>query len=159
MNNIIIELSQEDRDRLDRLTATLQEIGSRMPKPITSVAFGPDGVTATTEPAISTTGNVALSVAPKTTPEAPAPAPVAEELPELPVDEPTPFDEAPAEPEAPKPMELAEFQKQIVAMCVAHPEKKAEIQGIVKQYGSRVSAVPEDKRSEVMQKLEALTNG
>ena len=94
-------------------------------------------------------------VVPATT-EAPAsdPAPVAD-FPVVP--DQVPWDEAPADEPAPapaaKPVSLAEFQKAITIRCAESPEVKAAIRGLVQEYASSVSAIPEDKRSEFLAKL------
>ena len=67
--------------------------------------------------------------------------------------------EPPADPEpAPvvKPVSLSEFQKAIVTRCAESPVVKAKVQALIHRYAASVSAVPEDKRSEVLAELAAL---
>ena len=89
----------------------------------------------------------------------PAPAPVAEH----PIDSPTahlePVEETPApiieEPAAPevKPVSLAEFQKAVTQAVAKGPKQKEAAKGIINKYAASVSAVPEEKRAEVMAEL------
>lgn len=81
-------------------------------------------------------------------------APKAE--PEHPVSD--PFPEAPTKAEEPKPeapkVKMEDVQQKVVALSAAG--KKAEVRAIVTAYAERVSAVPEDKLAEVLEKLNAL---
>ena len=57
-------------------------------------------------------------------------------------------------PEAPVVPSTADIQKAVVRLAAAG--KKAEVREIVKGYADRVSAIPEDKRTEVLARLSAL---
>ena len=123
MNTITIELCKEDRQRLDEVIAFLGSI------------YGE------------------LKIRPAT--QAPAI--------EHPIDSPTthlePTEETPApvieEPAAPKvkPVPFAEFQKAVTIVCAKGPKQKAAAKEIINKYATSVSAVPEEKRAEVMAEL------
>ena len=67
----------------------------------------------------------------------------------------TPEPEQPAEPQEPaKTVKLSDIQQKVVALSAAG--KKAEVREIVKEYAERVSGIPADKLSEVWDKLTAL---
>lgn len=57
-------------------------------------------------------------------------------------------------PETPPVPSTADIQKVVVRLAAAG--KKAEVREIVKGYADRVSAIPEDKRAEVLARLSAL---
>lgn len=57
-------------------------------------------------------------------------------------------------PETPPAPSTADIQKVVVRLAAAG--KKAEVREIVKGYADRVSAIPEDKRAEVLARLSAL---
>lgn len=57
-------------------------------------------------------------------------------------------------PEEPPVPSTADIQKVVVRLAAAG--KKAEVREIVKGYADRVSAIPEDKRAEVLTRLSAL---
>lgn len=85
-------------------------------------------------------------------PAAPAEAPKPE-----PVEPVTPAEETPAqaaEPPAAPAVTVAEVQQKVVQLSAAG--KKDAVREIVKAYADRVSAIPEDKLAEVMDKLTAL---
>lgn len=66
---------------------------------------------------------------------------------------PTPADEpAPVEP-TPEPVSFAEFQKAVTQAVAKGPKQKAAAKDIINKYAASVSAVPEDKRAEVMAEL------
>lgn len=135
MNTITIELCAEDRARLDRLTAALEEAAVR------KVFFGVD----LAEEA-SASG---------TAPEMPREAPEAEP------EEIT----APAEEIAPSAataqvapaVTLEQIQQKVVQLCAGYGgTKKAAVREIVNAYAQKVSDLPEDKWTEVWEKLTAL---
>ena len=129
MNTITIELCAEDRARIDAVIAALEKL------PNQAKAKAPKAK-AKEEPQATTT------------PEAEAPA-------DYPLD-PPPFDvpeqDAP-EQDAPK-VDRADVQRLVVELSAAG--KKAEVKEIVTAYADRVSAIPEDKLSEVFEKLNKL---
>lgn len=142
---ITIALCEEDRKRLDAIETGLAKLClhrcDSCAKSIAAyVANGCNGYPAEEE-----------------TPEAPT---AATEAPKPEVVEPAPqADETPAEttepPEAPaKKVELSEVQQKVVALAAAG--KKAEVKEIVNAYADKVSAIPEDKLAEVLDKLNAL---
>lgn len=93
--------------------------------------------------------------APKVEAKAEPEHPVEDPFPETkdPAVEPAPVVEAPKKPEAPK-VKMEDVQQKVVALSAAG--KKAEVRAIVTAYAERVSAVPEDKLAEVLEKLNAL---
>lgn len=125
MNAITIELCAEDRARLDAIIAGLQ--GHAPVVPATTEAPASDPVPAADFPVVP--DQVPRDEAPTEPEHAPAPAPAAETV------------------------SLAEFQKAITIRCAESPEVKAAIRGLVREYASSVSAIPEDKRSEFLAKL------
>lgn len=56
-------------------------------------------------------------------------------------------------PPAAEPVSLAEFQKAVTQTVAKGPAQKAAAREIVNRYGASVSAIPEDKRAEVMAEL------
>jgi hypothetical protein len=52
-----------------------------------------------------------------------------------------------------KPVSLAEFQKAVTIACAKGPTQKAAAKEIINKYAASVSAVPENKRAEVMAEL------
>lgn len=125
MNTITIELCKEDRQRLDEVIAFLGMItGELKSQPLP----------ATLEKAF----------------EHPIDTPTTHLEP---VEEtPTPVIEEPAAPEV-KPVSLPEFQKAVTIVCAKGAAQKAAAKEIVNKYAASVSAVPEDKRAEVMADL------
>ena len=144
MSNLItIELCAEDRARIDRLTAALEALQPptvHVDNPIQKALaeqVAKSGKTPAQSPVESAGEAKAETPAtPQTEPEAATvdePAPVAEEKP------------APT---------TAELQQKVIALV--NKGKKAEVAAIVKSYAATVSGIPEDKRVEVMDKLNAL---
>ena len=74
--------------------------------------------------------------------------------PELPVEGTAHLEPVAAE-SAPKaePVSLAEFQKAVTQAVAKGPTQKAATKEIINKYAASVSAVPEDKRAEVMAEL------
>jgi hypothetical protein len=131
MNNIIIELCAEDRARLDRIAEALDDINARNRQK--TIIMEPDKVT------IKPT---------ESTPAAPQSEPAAEPV-QTPAEEP----KAKEEPKAPT-VSVAELQAKVVELVSAG--KRDAVKAIVNEYAERVGDIPEDKRHEAMQKLEAL---
>lgn len=125
-NTITIELSAEDRARLDRLAECLEK---QLPPTVHLEPMAPAKPVRPVEPEAPTK------------PE----APTAEDHPVE-----NPFPEA---PEAPK-HTMADVQQKVVALSAGG--KKAQARDIVKQYAEKVSLIPEDKLDEVMAKLDEL---
>ena len=128
MNTITIELCKEDRQRLDEVIAFLGLIAGELKSQPTPQQI-PQEVPGSDHPA-----------------DAPAThlEPVEEPAP---VAEPTPVETTPA------PVSLAEFQKAVTQAVAKGPKQKAAAKEIINKYAASVSAVPEDKRAEVMAEL------
>ena len=88
-----------------------------------------------------------------TAPEHPVDAPTTH-LEPAPAEEPTPAEPVAEEPtpEA-NPVSFAEFQKAVTQAVAKGPKQKAAAKEIINKYAASVSAVPEDKRAEVMAEL------
>lgn len=147
MNTIEFRLCNEDRARLDRIIAALE------------------GLTPAPAPAEFQTRYMGKwNIPAEPAEEHPADAPTTHleptvAAPDAPVAEPAPVEPAPVEP-APTPevksISKSEFQKAIVSRCAESPVMKAKVQALVHRYATSVSAIPEDKRSEVLAELAAL---
>jgi hypothetical protein len=126
MNTITIELCKEDRQRLDNIFYNLVVLIERLP---------------TSAPASEPTPVVEETPAPVEAPKAEtpvveeAPAPVAEPAPEV------------------KPVSLAEFQKAVTLAVSKGAEAKQAVKAIINKYAASVSAVPEDKRADIIAEL------
>lgn len=71
---------------------------------------------------------------------------------EEPVVEPTPEPVAETAPEV-KPVSFAEFQKAVTLAVSKGPDAKKAVKALINKYADSVSAVPEDKRAEVIDEL------
>lgn len=143
MNTITIELSAEDRARLDKLTAALEQAGMGC-----TCKCKTEDKPAAPEPK-----------AKKSKPEKAA------ETPTEVADEPTPITDIPAEE---KPAEtttaattvtLEQIQQKVVQLAAGNGgAKKAQVREIISAYGAKVSDLKEqpDKWDEVWAKLTAL---
>lgn len=129
MNKIVFELCPEDRARLDSIITGLARI-----------------VGAAAAEAVPLVAEAAAIIAPAAWTH-PIDAPVEHFDPPAPAADP--------EPEVPV-VSLGEFQKAIVVRCAASPEMKKKVQALVKKYAASVSAVPEEKRAEVLAALAEL---
>lgn len=93
------------------------------------------------------------------------PAPEAEKAEPVKQDEPAPVTIEPEEPEAapepaPVPVRTVTQEKlQTLVVQLCGTDKKAQTAAIVKSYAPKVSAIPEDKRAEVYDKLLELVSG
>lgn len=157
MTTITIELCQEDRARLDQILAALQHDRPNCESCVKGVttyvaaALGEQSQAdeQTAEPTKDTTKA-----------EAPAESRTEPQTPFVETQEETPFDEPEhfkASEEPPKPVrivELAEIQRKVVELSTAG--KKAEAREIITAYAAKISGIPEDKRAEVLDKLNAL---
>ena len=131
MNAITIELCAEDRARLDRLAAALE----RRPN---------------CEGCVSS----ALEAAGLQRPLAPVPEkPVTETTADLPFD-PDPPVAAPPSPVAE--ISLGDFQNALTLRCAESETMKAKVRALLNQYAAAASAVPPEKRAEIMEKLAKL---
>ncbi len=134
MNRITIELCEEDRKLLEGLmgsvTLLASVIGNAQPAEVQEKIIAELTAESTPAPAA------------EPDPEA-NPAPIIEETP-APVAEAT---------EEVKPVSLAEFQKAVTLAVSKSAEAKKAVKALINKYAASVSAVPEDKRSEVMAEL------
>lgn len=135
--NITIEICAEDRARLDHINVNLTELILRiMGNPAPNM------------------GEVLRKAAPELAGKLAEQHPVTEPFQELPKGEPVPF-EAPEPPRLETPLyKLEDIQQKVVALSASG--KKAEVREIVKSYAEKVSAIPADKFSEVMNRLAGL---
>lgn len=152
-NTITVRLSDDDRARLDKLTAALEALSGVVPNCDSCV-----------QSAIKLTQATAAPAEPTETSQEPAGAteekPADENAPEQ--NESTvaaeePQETTPAEPEPAKPsVTLEQIQQKVVKLAAAG--KKAEVREIVTAYGSKVSDLKDqpDKWDEVWGKLTAL---
>lgn len=128
---ININFSEEACARLDRLTAALEVIAAAMYdeslKRCPTVAVDPDQ-------------------------EAKVEAPAEEH----PVTDPFPTPAPEAAAPAPAPISLAEFQKELTLCCAESAEKKDRVRALINEYAPAASAVPEDKRAEILARLAGL---
>lgn len=142
MNTITIELCKEDRKRIDEVIAFLGlivgELKSRgipVSKELEAAVALPrmtqaeDGTVKLVKPDHPIEGTAHLE---------PIEAPAAENLPWE---------------TAPEPVSLAEFQKAVTQAVAKGPKQKASAREIINKYAASVSAVPENKRAEVMAEL------
>lgn len=145
MNEITIKLCDEDRARLDKLTAALEKRAEQTDKwaPVPEIKQDKPAkkrATASTEK-------------PTAAPEAPAPITDTPEE-EKPTEEPT----APAEKAAPS-VTFEQIQQKVVQLAAGFGgAKKAQARDIISAYGAKVSDLKEqpDKWDEVWDKLTAL---
>lgn len=142
MNNITIELCTEDRARLDRLTAALENQAT-----VKNVCTCKTGVLPE---------QMSIDV------DALTPHTEASQKPADAQNEPTPTTTAPTEEEKPteakKPsVSLEQIQQKVMQLAAANGgAKKAKVRDIISTYAQKVSKLPEDKWDEVWQKLTAL---
>lgn len=141
MNTIIIELCAEDRARLDKIIEGLAH-RPNCDSCVQSALKWPE-IVKKDKPA------------PTTTAQEPVEATESESRPEAPAVEETPT-EPTEEAEAPViTIELTDLQNKVVEL--ARKGLKDQVRDVVKAYGvERVSQIPEDKRAELMTKLNAL---
>lgn len=134
MNTITISLCEEDRKRIDELIGSVSllasTIGSALPKTEREAIIA--NVTAPLQEAEVSVG--------------------------LPVEgaahlELVTVEEIPAPVEEVKPVTLAEFQKAVTLAVSKSAEAKKAVKELINKYAASVSAVPEDKRAEVMDEL------
>ena len=134
MNTIIIELCQEDRQRLDTIINLLGDLKPNCHKCVEAA-----------------TANMAEGLKVVSPAAAPAPAP------EHPVDEVSPHaqPEPAAEPAKPK-YTKEDILAKVQSLAKPGSQNRAEAKAIVNDYGAKVSDIPEDKYDEVMARLTAL---
>lgn len=127
MNRITIELSAEDRARLDALIAGLEKL----------------------QPNCESCVETALRIAEDFRDEKPAAAPVD---PQSNTPAPAPVETPPAAP-AVEPPSLAEFQKAVALRCAQNPAVKPKVRELVNRYAESVSEIPPEKRIEFLDLL------
>lgn len=133
MNNIkiTIEFSPEDRKLLEGLTGSItllaSVLGNAQPKEVQQQII--QEVTGSDHPIDASTAHLEPVDAPASAAE---PAPVEH---------------------TPEPVSFAEFQKAVTQAVAKGPKQKAAAKEIINKYAASVSAVPEDKRAEVMAEL------
>lgn len=133
MNKIVIELCAEDRQRLDLLLETGRLIQAEL-------QHRRESAEAARLPRMGQAPDGTVMIIP----DHPADAP-ATHL--------EPPDPAPVSAPKAKPVSLGEFQKAIVTRCAESLETKKKVQALVHKYADSVSAIPEDKRAEVLSAL------
>lgn len=133
MNLITIELCAEDRARIDRLIAALDRGCSSCAESFAECLSG----------AYAAKANQGAAPVPPAVEAEPvtAPAPAA--------------DQAPWEDPAPE-VSLAEFQKALTLRCSESAETKAKVRALLNQYAAAASAVPPEKRAEILAKLQQI---
>lgn len=150
---IITELCPEDRARIDRLTVALEARTAQVER---TLAMYADEDPAADDIQKALAEQVAKSEkAPTQSPVEPAgeakaetPATPQPEAEAATTAEPDPVAEAKPAPTT------VELQQKVIALV--NKGKKADVSAIVKSYAATVSGIPEDKRAEVMDKLNAL---
>lgn len=132
MNEIVIRFSDTDRKLVEDLIGAVgllaSVVGNSLPKETQAAVIA---AATETHPLDASTAHL----------EPPAPAP-------------DPMAAAPAP--APAPVSLAEFQKTLSTRCAESPDMRLKVQGLIRKYAECVSAIPEDKRSEVLATLDSI---
>lgn len=123
MNKIVVELHQDDRDRLDAIIVALGR-----------------GL----EALASLTGREDVKLS--------APGPDVE-FPPADEGLPFPQPAAPAPDPVPAPMSLPEFQKILTTRAAESAGTKTKVRALINRYAASVSEIPEDKRAEVLAAL------
>ena len=152
MNTITIELCKEDRKRLDDLTGAVtllaSVLGSFQPPEIrTEIIQEAPG---SDHPADASTAHLEL---PQITQKDLDQIEKVDEAYRAAVGAVTPAAETLPWETAPEPVSFAEFQKAVTQAVAKGPKQKAAAKEIINKYAASVSAVPEDKRTEVMAEL------
>lgn len=136
-NRIIFELCQEDRARLDRILAALEDNKPNCDKCV---------------------GTVTAALAQQNPAEPPTAAAQPQED-THPINDPSPFpepQEQPAEPAA-QPVTLEQIQKKVRQIATGPDKtKKEKVREIINDYAQKVSDLPADKLPEVWSRLIAL---
>jgi hypothetical protein len=125
-----VNFSEEDRARVDKLTAALSDLAD---------ALNILGYAAALKAEQDHFAAPLQPTEPEKAPEPPAPA----------VEPPAPAAPAPV-------ISLPEFQKALAIRCSESLETKARVRAILNEYAPAASAVPEDKRAEILARLAAL---
>lgn len=156
MNVITIELCAEDRARIDRLTGALEARVRQVQYCLDNDLVDVGEPEKQTEDDVAKAAREALKNAqPTEAPKNAQDAPKASDHPTL-----DPFPEAPtakaeASEASTRSVSAAELQHRVIELC--RVGKKDKVREIVSTYGVQtVAAIPEDKRTEVYDKLKAL---
>lgn len=154
MNTITIELSAEDRARLDRVAAALEALGQTHEPPIPSENRRWESVEDMA--AFAKAAHAETLPEPETAVLQHVEVEAAEPQPAIPLEDVVPAAEAVEAVPVPTAEEL-----QAVVQDLAKPGSphRAAVRDIVKAVAERVSLIPEDKRAEVMERLQALKEG
>lgn len=146
-NHITIELCAEDRARIDRLTVALETRVAQAEQIMADMAEDKksDAVLEALKTQTAPTESPAEAAGAT---EAETPATPQPEVEPATTAEPGPVAEAKPAPTT------QELQQKVIALV--NKGKKADVSAIVKSYAATVSGIPEDKRAEVMDKLNAL---
>jgi hypothetical protein len=131
MNVITIELSAQDRAKLDTIAESLAVLINHLS---VSVQLQAAKVECAPAPAVDPDAE-SVKV-----PEPSAPT----------VEDPEPMKAAASV------VGLAEFQKALTLRCTESAETKARVRALLNEYAAAASAVPEEKRSEILDRLAAL---
>ena len=137
MNTITIELSVEDRERLDKLLAAVDALNASPLANQGMIAIADAGTHAEQPSEPHTAQENAPSKVTTTTAYAPQSA-------------------AQTATEPSDAVTLADVQRKVVELCGPPYNKKAQVREIVKAYAPKVTGIPADKCAEVLAKLNAL---
>ena len=137
MNTITIELSGEDRGRLDKLLAAVDALNASLLANQGMIAIADAGTHAEAHSEPQTAQETAHG---KVTTHA----------------ENAPQNAEQTATEASDAVTLADVQRKVVELCGPPHNKKAQVREIVKAYAPKVTGIPADKCAEVMGKLTAL---
>lgn len=167
MNKITIELCQEDRERIDRLTVALENRVAQVEKTLALYA-DEDAEAADIQKALAEQVAKASKAPTETPTESHENAPEATEAETAPTERPEPETAATVEPtpkaEAKPAPTPAALQQKVIELVNAAKQVsgdhakavKAKITAIVNDYAVAVSKIPEDKRAEAMERMNAL---
>lgn len=155
--NITVNLSEEDRARLDKI---IDLLGQHAPATIATPTAEDDALrkkleqaVASVKPAEADPRQITIDDLPLTDAETAQEATEAPTATDTPAEVEAPATEAPAPQETAK-VTLADLQGKVIALVQAG--KKAEVRTICTAYAQQVTQIPEEKWSEVMTKLTAL---
>lgn len=149
--NITIELAEDDRARLDRLTAALERAAAAYE----AVSTGTERIDT---PAPTTQTDAEPTPAPQTDAEPPSASATPSEAPAP--ENNTPEPEKPAESRTEPPTATAQYTmadvRSRVTALLANPESKKAVKKIITEYAPKVSEIPPEKYAEVVARLDAL---
>lgn len=150
MNNITIELTEDDRARLDRLTAALERVAAAY-EAVSTGTEPIDTPVATAQATAEQAPTTQTDAEPPSVTDTPSEAPAPENN--------TPEPEKPAESRTEPPTAtqytMADVRSRVTAL-LANPESKKAVRNIVTEYAPKVSEIPPEKYPEVIAKLDLL---